>query len=197
MPATFDGNEICNCKWAQGSGDGGRRRWTVVDISQSSLSHSETKNLSPISPLFPFLFFQSNLDAAKKSPETSSGSADTSSATNNGEQQQSTVADPESGPPPAHPAQSLLPSLAQSGPSGALTPSGPATGVPRNVSIEKMAQGWVVSWLPPLDPETPVATYSVQYKEGAGEWTMLDAISKDTAYLSKSTDLLKFSLKMS
>lgn len=87
--------------------------------------------------------------------------------------------------PGHHPPLSSLGQSLQPGQSGALTPSGPATGSPRNVSIEKMAQGWVVSWLPPLDPETPVATYSVQYKEGSGEWTMLDAISKDTAYLSE------------
>ena len=67
------------------------------------------------------------------------------------------------------------------------TPSGPATGHPLNVSIEKMAQGWVVSWLPPFEPQTPVAYYSVQHKEGEGEWVMSESISKDTAYLSKFT----------
>lgn len=124
---------------------------------------------------FYFILFS---DAAKKSPET----GDEGSSVDG---EQSTVADPET---PSHP---LLPHPPQSSlasphsPSSGLKPSGPATGVPRNVSIEKMAQGWVVSWLPPIDPETPVATYSVQYKEGAGDWTMLDAISKDTAYLSK------------
>ena len=64
------------------------------------------------------------------------------------------------------------------------TPSGPLTGQPRNISIEKMAQGWVVSWLPPLNPETPVAYYSVEHKEGNDDWVMSETISKDTAYLS-------------
>lgn len=65
------------------------------------------------------------------------------------------------------------------------TPSGPLPGSPRNISIEKMAQGWVVSWFPPLEPKTPVAYYQVQHKEGENDWVMSESISKDTAYLSK------------
>ena len=49
-----------------------------------------------------------------------------------------------------------------------------------------MAQGWVVSWLPPKHPQpTPVAYYSVEYREGDGDWTMSEQISQDNAYLSK------------
>ena len=65
------------------------------------------------------------------------------------------------------------------------TPSGPGIDPPRNISIEKMAQGWVVSWLPPpFDPDSPVASYKVQHREGEGEWIFSESISKDTAYLS-------------
>nr|XP_027205598.1 protein turtle-like [Dermatophagoides pteronyssinus] len=75
-----------------------------------------------------------------------------------------------------------------SGNSGGLSP-----GSPRNVSIEKMAQGWVVSWLPPKHPQpTPVAYYSVEYREGDGDWTMSEQISQDNAYLIKE---LKTSIK--
>ena len=68
-----------------------------------------------------------------------------------------------------------------SGGSGGVTP-----GSPRNVSIEKMAQGWVVSWLPPMHPQpTPVAYYSVEYREGDGDWNMSEQIAQDNAYLSE------------
>ncbi|KAI2798215.1 Protein turtle B [Blomia tropicalis] len=73
------------------------------------------------------------------------------------------------------------------------TPSGPGIDPPRNISIEKMAQGWVVSWLPPpFDPDSPVASYKVQHREGEGEWIFSESISKDTAYLIKE---LKTSVK--
>ena len=74
------------------------------------------------------------------------------------------------------------------------TPSGPATGHPLNISIEKMAQGWVVSWLPPFEPETPVAYYTVQHKEGENEWVMSESISKDTAYLSEFYSFLFYNV---
>ncbi|XP_054162943.1 protein turtle-like [Oppia nitens] len=64
-------------------------------------------------------------------------------------------------------------------------PTGPKPGHVRNVTIEKMAQGWVVSWLPPLDKSTQVAYYTVEYKEGDEKWITSEAISKDTAYLIK------------
>lgn len=63
-------------------------------------------------------------------------------------------------------------------------PSTSETGQPRNISIEKMAQGWVVSWLPPSQLENQVAYYTVQHKEGDGEWIMSESISQDNAYLS-------------
>lgn len=58
---------------------------------------------------------------------------------------------------------------------------------PRNVSVEKMAQGWVVSWLPPNHPEASVAHYRVQYKEGEADWVESEVISKDNAYLGMDT----------
>nr|XP_046912205.1 protein turtle-like isoform X2 [Dermatophagoides farinae] len=74
------------------------------------------------------------------------------------------------------------------GGNGGVTP-----GSPRNVSIEKMAQGWVVSWLPPMHPQpTPVAYYSVEYREGDGDWNMSEQIAQDNAYLIKE---LKTSVK--
>lgn len=63
-------------------------------------------------------------------------------------------------------------------------PVGPKPGPPRNVTIEKMAQGWVIAWLPPHEKITPVAYYRIQYKEGDGAWQNSEPISKDTAYLS-------------
>ncbi|UXI20802.1 Testis-specific serine/threonine-protein kinase [Sarcoptes scabiei] len=57
-----------------------------------------------------------------------------------------------------------------------------------------MAQGWVVSWLPPknLPSFTPVAYYSVEHREGESQWIMSEQISQDNAYLIKE---LKTSVK--
>jgi hypothetical protein len=53
------------------------------------------------------------------------------------------------------------------------------------VTIEKMAQGWVIAWLPPHEKSTPVAYYCIDHKEGDdGKWHLSEPISKETAYLS-------------
>lgn len=68
--------------------------------------------------------------------------------------------------------------------SPATTPVGPKPGIPRNVSIEKMAQGWVISWLPPINRTVAVAYYRIEFKEGeGGGWQYSEPIAKDTAYL--------------
>ena len=55
--------------------------------------------------------------------------------------------------------------------------------MPRNVSIEKMAQGWVIMWLPPVNKSVAVAYYRIEYKEDDGRWQYSEPIAKDTAYL--------------
>ncbi len=64
--------------------------------------------------------------------------------------------------------------------------SGPKPGMARNVTVEKMAQGWVVAWHPPLNKTVAVAYYRVEYKEGDGQWKYSEPVSRDTAYLSKN-----------
>ena len=70
-------------------------------------------------------------------------------------------------------------------PSTTSAPIGPKPGQVRNVTIEKMAQGWVVSWLPPVDKSVHVAHYKVEHKEGDGKWIQSEPIAKETAYLSQ------------
>jgi len=68
--------------------------------------------------------------------------------------------------------------------SPATTPVGPKPGIPRNLTVEKMAQGWVLSWLPPVNRTVAVAYYRIEFKEGdSGQWQYSEPIAKDTAYL--------------
>ncbi|CAG2172184.1 unnamed protein product [Oppiella nova] len=73
--------------------------------------------------------------------------------------------------------------------SPATTPVGPKPGVPRNVSMEKMAQGWVISWLPPLNTSVVVAYYRIEFKEEDNRWQYSEPIAKDTAYLVKNLEV--------
>ncbi|XP_054162906.1 protein turtle homolog B-like isoform X2 [Oppia nitens] len=67
-------------------------------------------------------------------------------------------------------------------------PSGPKPGAPRNVSIEKMAQGWVISWLSPVDKSVAVAYYRIEFKENDKRWQYSEPIAKDNAFLIKNLD---------
>lgn len=60
------------------------------------------------------------------------------------------------------------------------SPVGPKPGPPRNVSVAKVAQGWVVFWLPPVNKSVPVAYYRVEFREGTGAWQHSESISKDS-----------------
>ncbi|CAG2164487.1 unnamed protein product [Oppiella nova] len=83
-------------------------------------------------------------------------------------------------------------------PSTTSAPVGPKPGPARNVTIEKMAQGWVVSWLPPIETAIPVSYYTVEYKEGdEGKWITSESISKETAYLIKDLHQgLKYTIRV-
>lgn len=70
-------------------------------------------------------------------------------------------------------------------PSTTSTPETSPNSHPRNISIEKVAQGWVITWLPPSEPLFDISYYTVQHKEGDAEWVMSQPISKENAYLSK------------
>ncbi|RWS31959.1 protein turtle-like protein [Leptotrombidium deliense] len=65
------------------------------------------------------------------------------------------------------------------------TPSGPKPGPPRNVTITRVAQGYAISWSPPLNKTVPVAYYYIEYKMGLGDWKTWGPIAKETSYLAK------------
>ncbi|XP_071542829.1 protein turtle homolog B-like isoform X4 [Panulirus ornatus] len=70
-------------------------------------------------------------------------------------------------------------------PAGSL-PLGPPPPPPRNVSIKKVSDGldgYVISWLPPLDKNIPVAYYDLEYRTD-GSWKKLndDHIVGETSY---------------
>ncbi|XP_064078244.1 protein turtle-like isoform X11 [Macrobrachium nipponense] len=58
-------------------------------------------------------------------------------------------------------------------PSGSL-PLGPKPAPPRNVTVEKVSDGFVISWLPPLDSVVPVAYYDIEYRVD-GSWKKLNS----------------------
>jgi len=77
-----------------------------------------------------------------------------------------------------------MPAITGTPTSPATTPVGPKPGSPRNVTIEKMAQGWVISWLSPINKTVPVAYYRIEFKEGDGSgWQYSEPIARDTAFL--------------
>lgn len=60
---------------------------------------------------------------------------------------------------------------------------GPKPDAPRNVTFQRMAQGWVLSWLSPLNISVAVAYYRVEYRREDEPWRYTDPIPYDTAYL--------------
>lgn len=46
-----------------------------------------------------------------------------------------------------------------------------------------MAQGWVITWHPPLNKSFQVGYYEVEYKEGDGLWLTTQPIINENAYL--------------
>ncbi|KAH7639027.1 protein turtle [Dermatophagoides farinae] len=62
-------------------------------------------------------------------------------------------------------------------------PSGPKPDAPRNLTFQRMAQGWVLSWHPPLNITVAVAYYRVEYRRDDDSWMYTDPIPYDTAYL--------------
>ena len=64
---------------------------------------------------------------------------------------------------------------------------GPKPDAPRNLTLEKMAQGWVLSWLAPLNRTVAVAYYRVEFRQIDQNWQYTDPIPYDTAFLCKLT----------
>ena len=57
-----------------------------------------------------------------------------------------------------------------------------------------MAQGWVISWLPPVNKSVAVAYYRIEFKEEDGRWQYSEPIAKDTAFLGISKSIACISL---
>lgn len=57
-----------------------------------------------------------------------------------------------------------------------------------------MAQGWVLSWHPPLNITVAVAYYRVEYRRDDDSWMYTDPIPYDTAYLCKFQSPFTFSI---
>ena len=55
-----------------------------------------------------------------------------------------------------------------------------------------MAQGWVLSWLAPLNRTVAVAYYRVEYRQAEKMWQYTDPIPYDTAHLCKLIELINF-----
>ncbi|KAI1287486.1 Protein turtle [Halotydeus destructor] len=63
----------------------------------------------------------------------------------------------------------------------------PKPGPPRNVTVQKVAQGTAIFWLPPLNRTVPVAYYYIEYKSSSDpEWKYWGPINKETSYLAKN-----------
>lgn len=62
-------------------------------------------------------------------------------------------------------------------------------GVPRNVTVQRVAQGYVISWLPPhvTSDSVPVAYYYVEYRVPPSEqWSQFGPISKENSFLARN-----------
>ena len=57
---------------------------------------------------------------------------------------------------------------------------------PRNVSVQKMAQGYAISWLKPFNSSVNISYYNIEYKEGKdGDSKFWGPIRKENSYLAK------------
>lgn len=66
------------------------------------------------------------------------------------------------------------------------TPAGPKPGPPRNVSVQRVAQGHAISWVSPLNRTVPAAYYYIEYRGSAdSDWKHWGPI-KETSFLGRS-----------
>lgn len=69
-----------------------------------------------------------------------------------------------------------------------LLPNSSRPGSPRNVTVQRVAHGYAISWTPPTDLQQgePVAYYYVEYKENPTDpWKHWGPIAKETSYLAR------------
>ncbi|XP_060532041.1 protein turtle isoform X2 [Cylas formicarius] len=84
-----------------------------------------------------------------------------------------------------------LPHKVQMTPTPFLTPnddSGPKPGVPRNLTVTEISNGFLISWMPPLDRANLIQHYVIKYRTD-GPWKTLNKAQirpEDTQYLVKN-----------
>lgn len=65
--------------------------------------------------------------------------------------------------------------------------TGPKPGVPRNVTVQRVALGHAISWLPPVNGEVPVAYYRIDYQmDPSGDILHWGPFHRETSYLAKN-----------
>ena len=65
----------------------------------------------------------------------------------------------------------------------------PKPGPPRNITVQRVALGYAISWLPPLESEStaPPAYYYIEYKDDpSNSWKHWGPINKQTSFLAKN-----------
>lgn len=64
---------------------------------------------------------------------------------------------------------------------------GPKPGIPQNITVQRVALGHAISWLPPISGEVPVAYYRIDYQEDkGGEVFHWGPFHKETTFLAKN-----------
>lgn len=64
---------------------------------------------------------------------------------------------------------------------------GPKPGIPRNVSVQRVALGHAISWLPPISGDVPVAYYRIDYQyEKDGDLLHWGPFHRETTFLAKN-----------
>lgn len=62
----------------------------------------------------------------------------------------------------------------------------PRPGPPTNVTVQRVAQGYAISWQPPMQSSVPVEYYHIEYKENPDEnWSHWGPL-KETTFLGMS-----------
>lgn len=64
---------------------------------------------------------------------------------------------------------------------------GPKPGAPRNLTVTEIANGFLITWMPPLEGDKLVQYYTIKYKTD-GPWKNLSKgqiRKEDTSYLGK------------
>ncbi|KAL1463426.1 hypothetical protein WDU94_015177 [Cyamophila willieti] len=70
-------------------------------------------------------------------------------------------------------------------------PKGPKPGPPRNVTVTEVGNGFVISWMPPLERANLIQYYLIKYRTG-GNWKTLNKGQirpEENSYFSKFPDL--------